>query len=47
MEQSQPIVREDVVNAYTKGLFYCIYRENGKVEKYPIQALFRVVEDYS
>jgi hypothetical protein len=46
-ETSQPIVRDDVLNTYTKGPLYVIYREGGFVEKYPVSSLFRVTEDYS
>jgi hypothetical protein len=42
----QPIVFEDVVNAYQKGAFYCLYRVGGVVQKYPISDIFDVREDY-
>ncbi len=45
-DQSHPISRE-VVNAYVKGPFYCVYLHTGKVEKYPLQIIWRVTEDYS
>ena len=44
--QSNPIVVIDVVNAYEKGSFYCVYTEDGRVQKYPIANIWRVVEDY-
>jgi hypothetical protein len=46
-ETSQKIERSDVLNAYTKGPFYCVYREGGLVEKYPVSAIFRVTEEYA
>lgn len=45
METSEPLVH-DAKHTYTKGLLYCIYCENGSVVKYPIDHLFRVIEDY-
>jgi hypothetical protein len=48
-ETSQPLVYEKVVNAYTKGLMYCVLIEKeGKriTHKFPLCSLFRVVEDY-
>lgn len=46
LSQSKPIVYENVKNAYTKDGMYCIYKENGVVEKYPLVNMFRAVEDY-
>ncbi len=49
-ETSQPIVYEDAINAYTKGWLYCVLFEKGGervTHKYPLFALFRVVEDYN
>jgi hypothetical protein len=45
-ETSQPVCELVAFNAYTRGPFYCIYCLNGKVVKYPVQHIFRVVEDY-
>lgn len=48
-ETSQPVVYEAAINAYTKGLLYCVlFEKDGKrvTHKYPIHSLFRVVEDY-
>lgn len=42
---SQPIER-DVDNTYVKGPFYCAYG-GGKVEKFPVEHIFRVTENYS
>lgn len=49
-ETSQPIVYEDILNAYTKGPMYCVmFMKDGKrmTHKYPLVTLFRVVEDYN
>jgi hypothetical protein len=46
-ETSQVIVREDVINSYTKGPLFCIYRKGGSVEKYPLTNIWRITEDYS
>lgn len=44
-ETSQSIERV-AVNTYTKGPFYCVYLQDGKVEKYPIANIWRVTEGY-
>ena len=46
-QSSFPIIHTNVINAYTKGKLYCIYRNDNKVYKYPIQHIFAVIEDYS
>ena len=49
-ETSQPIVYDNVENAYTKGPMYCImFIKDGKrmTHKYPLVSIFRVVEDYN
>lgn len=48
-ESSQPLVYENVLNAYTKGPMYCIlFEKDGKriTHKFPVCSLFRVIEDY-
>lgn len=45
LSQSKPIERE-AINAYTKDSMFCVYLANGRVEKYPLVNIFRVVEDY-
>jgi hypothetical protein len=49
-ESSLPVVYENVINAYTKGLMYCVLFVNsdGKrvTHKYPMCSIFRVIEDY-
>lgn len=42
-EQSKPVVRKDVLNAYTKGNLYCLMFED-TVEKYPLVNIFRITE---
>lgn len=44
-ETSQPLCYE-AKNTYTKGLLYCVYCIDGNVVKFPIDHIFRVVEDY-
>lgn len=48
-ETSEPIIYENVINAYTKGPMYCVlFLKDGerKTHKYPLVSLFRVIEDY-
>lgn len=43
LSQAQPIIRENIINAYTKDGMYCVF--NGDyVEKYPMVNIFRVKE---
>lgn len=44
-ETSQPIVRQ-AVSTYTKGPMFCVY-DGTRVEKYPIESIFRITENYS
>ena len=44
LHQSQPVVRENIRNTYTKDGLFCLMFMSGKVEKYPVQHIFRVVE---
>jgi hypothetical protein len=44
-ETSEPLVHE-AKSTYTKGPMFCVYCTDGKVHKYPVMRLFRVVEDY-
>lgn len=45
LETSQPVIHENVVNAYTKGPLYCVYVD-GAVFKYPVDHIWRVRETY-
>jgi hypothetical protein len=49
-ESSNPIVYDNAINAYTKGKLYCVLfinSENRRVtHKFPINSIFRIVEDY-
>ncbi len=48
-ETSEPIIYNDVENAYTKGPMYCVLfiKDGNRVtHKYPLVSLFRVIEDY-
>lgn len=42
--QSQPVVCENVRNAYQKGDLYCVMYVNGMVDKFPVADIFRVRE---
>jgi hypothetical protein len=44
LSQSQPIERNNVVNAYVKAGMYCILLSTNVVEKYPLVNIFRVKE---
>lgn len=49
-ETSQPIVYENIVNAYTKGPMYCVLFEKDSqivTHKFPLCSIFRVIEDYT
>ena len=46
LSQSKAIVYENVKNAYTKDGMYCIYKQDGFVDKYPLVNIFRVRESY-
>ena len=46
LSQSVAIIYENVKNAYTKDEMYCIYREDGFVDKFPLVNVFRVRETY-
>jgi hypothetical protein len=46
LSQSKAILYENVKNAYTKDGMYCIYKEDGFVDKYPLVNIFRVRESY-
>ena len=45
-ETAQGVELDDVVNAYTKGPFYCVYRSGGVVQKFPLTHIWRVTETY-
>ncbi len=42
--QSQPMVCENVRNAYQKGNLYCVMYEDKTVDKFPIEDIFRIRE---
>ena len=44
-ETSQPIILA-ALNTYTRGPLFCVYTVSGRVHKFPVAHLFRVVEDY-
>ena len=43
-EQSKPIKRKGVINAYTKGGLYCLLMKNGQVKKYPLSEIHEITE---
>jgi hypothetical protein len=45
--QSEPVIYDNVKNAYQKGAFYCLMFEGGAVHKFPVQHIFRVTETNS
>jgi hypothetical protein len=44
LHQSSPIIRNNVINTYTKDGLFCLMGDDGTVEKYPVLHLFRVTE---
>jgi hypothetical protein len=44
LHQSEPIERTDVLNTYSKDGLFCVMQDDGRVEKYPLQHIFRVTE---
>lgn len=42
--QSKPIEHIKVRNTYTKDGLFCIMYENGVVDKYPLDKIFRIKE---
>ena len=43
--QSQPVVIDKVRNTYQKGDLYCVLQVTGQVTKFPLQHIFRIVEN--
>ena len=43
--QSQPIDCKDVRNTYIKDTLFCIMYENGTVDKFPVDKIFRIREN--
>lgn len=46
LHQSKPVEINNVRNTYTKGEMFCVMEANGRVQKFPIVHLFRVVETW-
>lgn len=44
--QSQPIEYDQVVNTYQKSDMFCVYLKSETVHKFPMQNIWRIVEDY-
>lgn len=47
LSQSQSIEYLNVKNTYTKSGLFCVYLSDGKVHKYPMVNIFRIVEEYN
>ena len=45
-ETSQPVIYKNALNTYTKGDLFCVYTEDDKVHKFPLNTIFRIVEDF-
>lgn len=43
--QAKAIRYENVVNAYQKQDLYCVMLDNSTVHKFPVQHIFRIVEE--
>ena len=46
LKETSQAVTYRAKNTYTKGPFYCVQAENGKVYKHPLDTIWRVAEDY-
>lgn len=42
--QSSPVVVENMLNTYTKGPLYCVLKQDGVVDKFPVVHIFRIRE---
>ena len=47
LSQSNPVKYTDVKNTYTKDGLYCVYKNDGTVDKFPLVNIFRITENYS
>lgn len=43
--QSEPCSFDNVKNAYTKGMLYCIWTNDGPIYKFPLEHIFRIKEE--
>ena len=46
LHQSKPVEIDNVRNTYQKGDFFCVMIDGESVQKFPIQHIFRVVEEW-
>jgi hypothetical protein len=46
LHQSKPVEIIDVRNTYQKGDLFCVMTGDGKVQKFPIVHVFRIVEEW-
>ena len=44
LHQSQPVHFDEVRNTYQKGDFFCVMSQTGRVAKFPLLHVFRVLE---
>lgn len=45
--QSQPIILVNVRNAYVKDGLYCVMFQDRTAHKFPLQHIFRIIEEES
>lgn len=43
---SQAMEFHNALNTYTKGDLYCVYLNDERVKKFPIQSIFDITENY-
>lgn len=47
IDQSQPMIFDNIDNTYIKEGFYCIVnRDKNQVQKFPVSRIFRIIEPY-
>jgi len=47
IDQSQPMIFQNIDNTYIKEGFYCLVnRTDNIVQKFPINRIFRIIEPY-
>ncbi len=47
LKETSEAIEHEAVNTYTKGPLFCVYEISGRVVKYPLSNVWRVVHDYS
>jgi hypothetical protein len=46
LDQTSEPLKFEAISTYQKGSFYCVSTLNALVHRFPIDHIFRVVEDY-